>query len=187
MWSASARMVSRLFRTAAASRPRRVEHANRTNRFGVAYLCVLVLQRWGILCFVLRSLPPLNPFPLPFTPQFTPLPAYYLTHPYWHAILSRVYRSSSWPKCRPSELLYLLQVTQLLYFQRFPDSFAQWTPRTPLLSNASGLFLLPWGCIPPSLLSTRALRERTNCALLRINSFACHTCAFHGGRGVCVF
>src|SRR5258708_5505212 len=28
-----------------------------------------------------------------------------------------------------------------------------------------------------------ALCERTNCALLRNNSFTCHTCAFHGGRG----
>jgi hypothetical protein len=28
--------------------------------------------------------------PLPFNPQFSPFPAYYLTYPYWHAILSRV-------------------------------------------------------------------------------------------------
>jgi hypothetical protein len=28
---------------------------------------------------------------LPFTPQFSPFPAYYLTYPYWHAMLSRVY------------------------------------------------------------------------------------------------
>jgi hypothetical protein len=34
-----------------------------------------------------------QPAPLPFTPQFSPFPAYYLTYPYWHAILSRVCRS----------------------------------------------------------------------------------------------
>jgi hypothetical protein len=27
---------------------------------------------------------------LPFNPQFSPFTAYYLTYPYWHAILSRV-------------------------------------------------------------------------------------------------
>jgi hypothetical protein len=27
----------------------------------------------------------------------------------------------------------------------------------------------------------RAQNRRTNCAVLRNNSFVCHTCAFHGG------
>jgi hypothetical protein len=43
---------------------------------------------------------PLQPPKLPFTPQFSPFTAYYLTYPYWHAILSRVYRNSSSPKGR---------------------------------------------------------------------------------------
>src|SRR6266481_9658717 len=40
-----------------------------------------------------------QPALLPFTSQLSPFAAYYLTYPYWHAILSRVYRSSSSPKC----------------------------------------------------------------------------------------
>jgi hypothetical protein len=130
-----------------------------------------------------------NPAPLPFTPQFSPFPAYYLTYPYWHAILSRVYRSSSSPKCRPGELLYLLRVIQPLYFRWFPHSFAQWTPRNPFafkcfrtLSIATGLYtpLLAFQSCAP-----RAQKERTNCALscpepergVRNNPFVCHTLA----------
>jgi hypothetical protein len=41
--------------------------------------------------FVLLPSAPLYPAPLPFTPYFSPFTAYYLTYPYWHAILSRVY------------------------------------------------------------------------------------------------
>jgi hypothetical protein len=42
-----------------------------------------------------------HPAPLPFTSQFSPFPAYYLTYPYWHAILSRVYQAPA-PICSPS-------------------------------------------------------------------------------------
>jgi hypothetical protein len=62
---------------------------------------------------------------------------------------------------------------------------------TPLLSNASALFPLQWGCIPPLYFrligrpcAPRAQNQRTNCAFFRSKFFACHTCVFHGGEGV---
>src|SRR5258708_7170232 len=60
----------------------------------------------GFCFFLLRlaAARTVQPALLPFTPQFSPFAAYYLTHPYWHAILSRVYRSSSSPKRRPCAL-----------------------------------------------------------------------------------
>jgi hypothetical protein len=65
--------------------------------------------------------------------------------------------------------------------------FATDAPQILCLQMLPHSFYRHGGVHPPLYSSTRALRERTNCALLRINSFACHTCAFHGGRGVCVF
>jgi hypothetical protein len=49
-----------------------------------------------------------------------------------------------------------------------PRSF----PASPLFASSN-----PFLCLP------RALPERRKCALLRINSFVCHSYAFHGGRG----
>src|SRR5260370_33609192 len=60
----------------------------------------------GFCFFLLRpdAARTVQPALLPFTPQFSPFAAYYLTYPYWHAILSRAYRSSSSPKRRPCAL-----------------------------------------------------------------------------------
>ncbi|MFI5057698.1 MAG: hypothetical protein ACHQLQ_05885, partial [Candidatus Acidiferrales bacterium] len=45
---------------------------------------------FAFFLFVILPPPTVHPVPLPFTPQFSPFPAKYLTNPYWHAILSRV-------------------------------------------------------------------------------------------------
>ena len=67
---------------------------------------------------------------------------------------------------------------------------AQWSAATPVFSDASGLFPLQWGCIPPlhfvrfrRACAPQAQNRRTNCALFRKNFFACHTYVFHGGEG----
>ena len=68
--------------------------------------------RFWLCFFLVRLAAPrtVQPALLPFTPQFSPFPAYYLTNPYWHAILSRVYRSSSLPSRRPcGKWLFCLQ------------------------------------------------------------------------------
>jgi hypothetical protein len=59
------------------------------------------------------------------------------------------------------------------------------------LSSSCKLFPLQQGGTPPSPYSPpfrrecapRAQNRRTNCAFSHNNSFACHTCAFHGGEG----
>jgi hypothetical protein len=71
-------------------------------------------------------------------------------------------------------------------FKGFPTLLRNRRPTTLFFSIDSALFLSPWGCTPlftSHSCAKNALRERKNCALLRTNSFVCHTCAFHGGRG----
>src|SRR4029077_17088358 len=53
-----------------------------------------------LFLIVLLSPVPFTPPPLPFNPQFSPFTAYYLTYPYWHAILSRVCQAPT-PNCSP--------------------------------------------------------------------------------------
>jgi hypothetical protein len=147
------------------------------------------------LLFFAFALPPSAPFTpsqLAFNPQFCPFPAYYLTYPYWHAILSRVCQAST-PNCSSCPLW---------------GSSSGLSPRlssssghsTSFLSNAYGLFcamdaLQPLcfqsladsfhrngGCTPLCRPQT-ALRERTFCARSRYNPFLCRTSAFDGGRG----
>jgi len=60
-----------------------------------------------------------------------------------------VYGSSSSPNRRPRELLSLLQVIQLLYFQQLPHSFAQWTCRNPFLFNRFRTLSIAMGVYTP--------------------------------------
>jgi hypothetical protein len=74
---------------------------------------------------------------------------------------------------------------ETLCFQTLTHSFAQWRSCNSFPFNHLRTLSIAMGVYTPYLYSPLRLaaHERTNCALLRNKSYACHTCAFHGGRG----
>jgi hypothetical protein len=102
---------------------------------GVLALHFSCLSRrgWRILCgfskgaAFLFSMIPLQPRKLPFTPQFSPFTAYYLTYPYWHAILSRVCQAPA----RLVQLFARVLCLSFLSFSSLPKSLRTLLPSVP--------------------------------------------------------
>jgi len=145
-----------------------------------------------------------SPRPIAVQPLIFPVPCLLLNQTVLACYSLLCLPSSSSDPIPPAALsclvLFALSVIQLLYFQRSPDSSAQWTPLNPSPFNRLRTLSIAMGGVPPSPhlhrmpllqsalfpvvhpISLQPLTKRSS-----RNSFALTTIHFHGGcTGVAV-
>jgi hypothetical protein len=155
----------------------------------------------GFVTFLFSCSPRRRPHrsirPLAVQPQIVPVPCKLLNQSVPACYSLPCLSSSSHAPILPAApcrlVLFALSVIQLLYFQQFPDSSAQWTHLNPFPFNRLRTLSIAMGGVPPSshlyttpLLQSAlfpvvhpiSLQPLTKCSSR--NSFALRTIHFHG-------